>query len=157
LELSISGGDDGVGVGAPDEGSWVLVVLGEKAVDGGLQVDDHRCVRASRVIIYCMSLRAPRAPGILPEHRNGEQPMTVKQTTSYTDEAFAFARELVEDGEFGSISAAASAALLRMKRARDAEARLLEAEVLRRAQLPPDQYVAWRPGLLLDAYDRAGD
>jgi Arc/MetJ-type ribon-helix-helix transcriptional regulator len=80
--------------------------------------------------------------------------MAVKQTTSYTDEAFAYARELVEGGEFGSISAAASAALLALKRAREAEARLLEAEVLRRAQLPPDAYVEWRPGLLLDAWDR---
>ena len=83
--------------------------------------------------------------------------MTVKQTTSYTDEAFAFARELVEGGEFGSISAAASAALLHMKRARDAEARLFEAEVLRRAQLPADQYLDWQPGQLLDAYDRGAD
>ena len=83
--------------------------------------------------------------------------MAVKQTTSYTDEAHAFARELVEGGEFGSISAAASAALLQMKRAREAEARLLEAEVLRRAQLPPDQYLDWRPGLLLGAYDRGAD
>jgi Arc/MetJ-type ribon-helix-helix transcriptional regulator len=83
--------------------------------------------------------------------------VAVKQTTSYTDEAFAFARELVEGGEFGSISAAASAALVQMKRARETEARLLEAEVLRRAQLPPDRYVAWRPGLLLDAFDRGAD
>ncbi|MFO7641902.1 MAG: hypothetical protein R6X17_11760 [Candidatus Competibacteraceae bacterium] len=83
--------------------------------------------------------------------------MTVKQTTSYTDEAYAFAQALVDQGEFGSISAAASAALLHLKRARDAESRLFEAEVLRRAQLPPDHYVEWRPGLLLDAYDRGAD
>ena len=79
--------------------------------------------------------------------------MTVKQTTSYTDEAFAYAKALVDDGEFGSVSAAASAALLHMKRAREAEARLLEAEVLRRSQLPPDQYVEWRPGDLLRDLD----
>ncbi len=58
--------------------------------------------------------------------------MTVKQTTtSDTDEACAFAQTLVASGEFGSVSAAASAALLQMKLARAAEAPLLEAEVLR--------------------------
>jgi len=40
LEPSVSGGDDGVGVGAPDEGLWALVVFDEEAVDGDLQVDD---------------------------------------------------------------------------------------------------------------------
>lgn len=33
----------------------------------------------------------------------------------------------------------------------------LEAEALRRAQLPVDRYLAWRPGLLLAAYDTALD
>lgn len=74
--------------------------------------------------------------------------MTVKQTTSYTDEAYSFAQALVEAGEFSSVSAAASAALIALKRARDAEARLLESEVLRRAKLPPDQWVEWSPGAL---------
>lgn len=40
LEPSVSGCDDGLGVGAPDEGSRALVVLGEEAVDGSLKVDD---------------------------------------------------------------------------------------------------------------------
>jgi Arc/MetJ-type ribon-helix-helix transcriptional regulator len=74
--------------------------------------------------------------------------MTVKQTTSYTDEAYAYAQALVEAGEFSSVSAAASAALIALKRARDAEERLLEGEVLRRAKLPPDQWVEWSPGAL---------
>ena len=34
------GGDDFVGVGGPGEGFRVGVVLGEEAVDGGLEVDD---------------------------------------------------------------------------------------------------------------------
>jgi Arc/MetJ-type ribon-helix-helix transcriptional regulator len=74
--------------------------------------------------------------------------MTVKQTTSYTNEAYAYAQALVEAGEFSSVSAAASAALVALKRARDAEERLLESEVLRRAKLPPDQWVDWSPGAL---------
>jgi hypothetical protein len=41
LEPTVSGGDDIVGVGAPEE--WLglgCVVFGDEAVDGGLQVDD---------------------------------------------------------------------------------------------------------------------
>ena len=37
---ALDGGDDFVGIGGPDEGLGVVVVLGEEAVDGGLQVDD---------------------------------------------------------------------------------------------------------------------
>ena len=37
---ALDGGDDLVGVGGPGEGLWLLVVLGEEAVDGGLEVDD---------------------------------------------------------------------------------------------------------------------
>jgi hypothetical protein len=32
--------DDGICVGCPDEGLWVLVVLGDEAVDGLLEVGD---------------------------------------------------------------------------------------------------------------------
>ena len=32
--------DDGVGVGGPGEGFWVVVGFGEEAVDGGLEVGD---------------------------------------------------------------------------------------------------------------------
>lgn len=74
--------------------------------------------------------------------------MTVKQTTSYTDEAYAYAQALVEAGEFSSVGAAASAALIALKRARDVEERMLESEVLRCAKLPPDQWVEWSPGAL---------
>ena len=38
----VSGGDDGVGVVAPGEGFGLGgVVLGDEAVDGGLEVDDR--------------------------------------------------------------------------------------------------------------------
>ena len=35
-----SGGDDFVWIGGPDEGLGLLVVVGDEAVDGGLQIDD---------------------------------------------------------------------------------------------------------------------
>ena len=38
---AIDGGDDFVGIGRPDEGLWLVVGLGEEAVDGGLEVDDR--------------------------------------------------------------------------------------------------------------------
>ncbi len=34
------GGDDGVGIGSPGEGLGLSIVLGDEAVDGGLEVDD---------------------------------------------------------------------------------------------------------------------
>ena len=39
LVPTAGGGDDGVGIGGPDERFGALVVLGEVAVDGGLEVD----------------------------------------------------------------------------------------------------------------------
>ena len=36
----LDGGDDFVGIGGPCEGLWILVVLGEEAIDCGLEVDD---------------------------------------------------------------------------------------------------------------------
>ena len=33
-------GDDFVWIGGPDEGLWLLIMVGDEAVDGGLQVDD---------------------------------------------------------------------------------------------------------------------
>ena len=41
MEPSVSGGNDGVGVGLPDEGPGVMVVLFDVAVDGGLEVGDR--------------------------------------------------------------------------------------------------------------------
>ena len=40
MEPTVSGGDDGIRIGAPDEGFGRLVVFGDEAVDGGLEVDE---------------------------------------------------------------------------------------------------------------------
>lgn len=78
--------------------------------------------------------------------------MTVKQSTSFSDEAFAYAQTLVDAGEFGSVSAAASAALIHLREQRAREAALFEAEIMRRSALPADQWVEWKEGDLLAEY-----
>ena len=80
--------------------------------------------------------------------------MTVhKQSVSFTDAAFSYARTLVEAGEYPNVSAAVSGELARAKAARDREARLLEAELRRRLSLPVDR---WEPlGDLARATDGA--
>jgi Arc/MetJ-type ribon-helix-helix transcriptional regulator len=65
-----------------------------------------------------------------------------KQSVSFTEAAFAYARELVDQGEYPTISAAVSGELARARQARAREAALLEAEVRRRLELPLDQ---WAP------------
>lgn len=65
-----------------------------------------------------------------------------KQSVSFTDAAFAFARELVESGEYPNVSAAVSGEMARAKAARDREQKLFEAEVQRRLALPLDQWQA---------------
>lgn len=65
-----------------------------------------------------------------------------KQSVSFTDAAFAFARELVERGEYPNISAAVSGEMTRARLAREREQALFEAEVQRRLTLPLD---AWEP------------
>lgn len=65
-----------------------------------------------------------------------------KQSVSFTDTAFAFARELVESGEYPNISAAVSGELARARAGREQERTLFEAEVQRRLSLPLDQ---WEP------------
>lgn len=72
-----------------------------------------------------------------------------KQSVSFTDAAFAFARELVEAGEYPNVSAAVSGEMARAKAARERERALLEAEVQRRLALPPDQ---WEPVAALGAF-----
>lgn len=64
-----------------------------------------------------------------------------KQSVSFTEAAFAYARELVDQGEYPTISAAVSGELARARGARAREAALLEAEVRRRLELPLDQWV----------------
>lgn len=63
-----------------------------------------------------------------------------KQSVSFTDTAFAFARELVDAGEYPNVSAAVSGELARAKLIRDREQALFEAEVQRRLALPADQW-----------------
>lgn len=65
-----------------------------------------------------------------------------KQSVSFTDAAFDFARELVESGEYPNISAAVSGELARGRAARERERILFETEVQRRLALPLD---AWEP------------
>lgn len=72
-----------------------------------------------------------------------------KQSVSFTDAAFAFARELVEAGEYPNVSAAVSGEMARAKAGRQRERILLEAEVRRRLALPPDQ---WEPAAALGAF-----
>lgn len=65
-----------------------------------------------------------------------------KQSVSFTEAAYAFARELVEAGEYPNVSAAVSGELAKAKAERDRELSLLEAELERRLALPLDQ---WEP------------
>lgn len=65
-----------------------------------------------------------------------------KQSVSFTDTAYAFARELVEAGEYPNMSAAVSGELAKAKAEREHERVLLEAELERRLSLPLDQ---WEP------------
>lgn len=64
-----------------------------------------------------------------------------KQSVSFTEAAFAYARELVDQGEYPTISAAVSGELARARGARARDAALLEAEVKRRLELPLDRWV----------------
>ncbi|MEM8572709.1 MAG: hypothetical protein AAGG56_17665 [Pseudomonadota bacterium] len=65
-----------------------------------------------------------------------------KQTVSFTDTAYAFAKELVEAGEYPNMSAAVSGELAKAKVERERERFVLEAELERRLSLPLDQ---WEP------------
>lgn len=40
LMPTIGGGDDFVWIGGPDEGFWLLVEVGDEAIDGALEIDD---------------------------------------------------------------------------------------------------------------------
>ena len=71
-----------------------------------------------------------------------------KQSVSFTDAAYSYAKELVEAGEYPNVSAAVSGELAKAKADRDRERSLLEAELERRLSLPLDQ---WEP--LGDASD----
>lgn len=49
---SFDSGDNLVGIGGPGEGVGLVVMLGDEAVDGGLQVDDG-AEDASRQAAFC--------------------------------------------------------------------------------------------------------
>lgn len=69
--------------------------------------------------------------------------MTVrKQTVSFTEPAFAYARSLVDAGEYPNVSAAVSGEMVRAKAAREARTAVLAAEIERRLALPLDE---WEP------------
>ena len=70
-----------------------------------------------------------------------------KQSVSFSEAAYAFAQELVENGEYPNVSAAVSGELTRAKAARNRQDQLLAAEVQRRLELPLDQ---WEPVLQTD-------
>jgi Arc/MetJ-type ribon-helix-helix transcriptional regulator len=65
-----------------------------------------------------------------------------KQSVSFTEAAFAYAKELVDRGDYPNVSAAVSGELARARAAREREQTLLETEVRRRLQVPVDQ---WEP------------
>lgn len=65
-----------------------------------------------------------------------------KQSVSFTDTAYTFAKELVEAGEYPNMSAAVSGELAKAKAERERERAVLEAELERRLSLPLDQ---WEP------------
>lgn len=65
-----------------------------------------------------------------------------KQSVSFTGTAYAFAKELVEAGEYPNVSAAVSGELAKAKAEREQERAVLEAELERRLSLPLDQ---WEP------------
>ena len=63
-----------------------------------------------------------------------------KQSVSFTDTAIAFAKELVEAGEYPTVSAAVSGELVKAKAGRERERLVLEAELERRLALPLYQW-----------------
>jgi Arc/MetJ-type ribon-helix-helix transcriptional regulator len=65
-----------------------------------------------------------------------------KQSVSFTEAAYAFAKELVECGEYPNVSAAVSGELAKAKAERDRAHTMLEAELERRLSLPLDE---WEP------------
>lgn len=84
---------------------------------------------------------------------NGGHMSVQKQSVSFSDTAYAFAKELVEAGEYPNMSAAVSGELAKAKAERERERTILEAELERRLSLPLDQ---WEPvGDIADVTKRA--
>lgn len=78
-----------------------------------------------------------------------------KQSVSFTEAAFDFARELVETGEYPNVSAAVSGELARAKASRERERMLFEAEIRRRLALPLDHWEPIPEGVSFTADARA--
>ena len=76
--------------------------------------------------------------------------MTISHETDYTEEAFEHLRALAEAGAYESISAAASAIVMRDRDYRESERHSLETEVLRRLSLPADRWLPVSPESFLD-------
>ena len=75
---TIGGGDDFVWIGGPGEGLWLLVVVGDEAIDGGLEIDDvplktprlrRRLVRMAKKPSPGGSPRVTGAPWVLNRSR----------------------------------------------------------------------------------------
>lgn len=75
-----------------------------------------------------------------------------KRSVSFTEAAFAYAKDLVDRGDYPNVSAAVSGELARARVVREREHTLLETEVRRRLQVPVDQ---WEP--VTDVSDLTAD
>jgi Arc/MetJ-type ribon-helix-helix transcriptional regulator len=64
-----------------------------------------------------------------------------KQSVSFSEDAYAFAKELVESGEYPTVSDAVSGELERAKELRAWRQASLEAELLRRLETPVEEWI----------------
>ena len=69
-----------------------------------------------------------------------------KQSVSFSEDAYAFARELVESGEYPTVSDAVSGELERAKELRAWRQASLEAEMLRRLETPVEEWTPFAEG-----------
>lgn len=75
--------------------------------------------------------------------------MTVKSAVSFIDEHHAFAKVMVERGEFASVSAVVAAGIQRLRDEEAERKAMLEAmaeEIRRRAEAPDEEFVEHAPG-----------
>jgi Arc/MetJ-type ribon-helix-helix transcriptional regulator len=77
-----------------------------------------------------------------------------KQSVSFSEDAYAFAKELVESGEYPTVSDAVSGGLERARELRAWRQASLEAEVLRRLETPVEE---WIDGTVEDLMREARD
>ena len=75
--------------------------------------------------------------------------MTVKSAVSFIDEHHAFAKVMVERGEFASVSAVVAAGIQRLRDEEAERKAILEAmaeEIRRRAEAPDEEFMEHVPG-----------